>query len=68
MKKAKQQYDRDSAAFTTTRKRNGLSLRNVSKITGVNFNTIFRFERRKDISAIHYLALCEWTAEENPVF
>jgi hypothetical protein len=68
MQKAQQEYARNAVAFSSTRKRNRLSLRDVSKITGVHFLAVFRFDHRKPISAIHYIALCEWTSQENPAF
>jgi len=50
-------------AVREARRRDGLSLRDLSDRAGIGFNSILRFERGEDVRLFTAVALIKWLAE-----
>lgn len=64
MSDAYQQY---CALFRETRRRSGLSLRVLSRVTGVHFCTIRRLEQGREVGARAYAVLMRWASQQQSV-
>lgn len=59
-------YFLNADSFAAVRRRTGFSLREVARETGVDHCCISRFEHRKPIEAVAYIALMHWAILHNP--
>ena len=58
-------YLRFCQQFKKARKKSGLSLRELQRITRVHYSIMSRFEHGQIISALHAITLTDWATEQN---